>query len=70
MRAEYRFDYSSAKPNRFAKQAKGGVIAVLLEPDVAAVFKSSESVNSVLRTIISVVPRSKTRRASGSRKAV
>jgi hypothetical protein len=70
MRPEYRFDYSRAKPNRFAKRAKGGVVAVLLEPDVAAVFKSSESVNAVLRSIISVVPRSSSRRASGPRKAV
>ena len=70
LRTEYRFDYSRAKPNRFARQAKGGVVAVLLEPDVAEVFKSSESVNTVLRSIISVVPRLSGRKASGSRKAV
>jgi len=69
-RAEYRFDYSRAKANRFAKRAKGAVVAVLLEPDVAAVFKSSESVNSVLRSILSVVPLTSGRRVSGSRKAV
>jgi hypothetical protein len=33
-----------------------GVIAVVLEPDVAAVFKSSEAVNALLRSVISAMP--------------
>jgi hypothetical protein len=51
--SEYRFDYNKAKPNRFAGRMSGGVIAVVLDPDVAAVFKSSEGVNSMLRSMIS-----------------
>jgi len=39
MREEYRFDYSRAKPNRFREKMSEGVVAVVLEPDVAAVFK-------------------------------
>ncbi len=50
MRKEYRFDYGSAKPNRFAAKMAGGVMAAVLEPDVAAVFKSSEAVNTLLRS--------------------
>jgi hypothetical protein len=42
-RSEYRFDYSASKPNRFAPQIKEGSVAVVLEPDVAAVFADSES---------------------------
>jgi len=50
---EYRFDYNRAKPNRFAGRMSGGVIAVVLDPDVAAVFKSSKRVNRLLRSMIS-----------------
>ena len=70
IRAEYRFDYSRAKPNRFASKAGRNVVAVLLEPDVAAVFKTSKSVNTVLRSVISVMPAASKRKSPGSRKAV
>ena len=56
MRGQYRFDYSKAKPYRFAAEMSEGVIAVVLEPDVAAVFKSSEAVNAFLRSVISAMP--------------
>jgi hypothetical protein len=56
MRKEYRFDYSRAKPNRFAEKMTEGVVAVVLEPDVAAVFKSSEAVNTLLRSVIAAMP--------------
>ena len=56
MRHEYRFDYRKAKPNRFAAQMGAETIAVILDPDVAAVFKSSESVNALLRSVISALP--------------
>jgi len=59
MREEYRFDYSKAKPNRFAARMSPVVIAVVLDPDVAAVFQSSEAVNSLLRSVISAMPESK-----------
>jgi hypothetical protein len=54
---EYRFDYSKAKPNRFAARLKRGNRAVLLDPDVAAVFSTPESVNAVLRALIETMPR-------------
>jgi hypothetical protein len=59
LRSEYRFDYSKSKPNRFAAKMSEGTVAVVLEPDVAAVFKSSEVVNALLRSIISAMPSSK-----------
>lgn len=58
MRPEY--DFSDAKPNRFAKRfsgAKGGGVLVLLEPDVAKVFSSSEKVNSFLRATLAATKR-------------
>lgn len=57
LRAEYRFDYSKAKPNRFAAEIKEGSIAVVLEPDVASVFESSEAVNQLLRSVIAALPK-------------
>jgi hypothetical protein len=50
---EYRFDYSKAKPNRFAAEMPAEAIAVVLEPDIAAVFKSAKKVNAALRSVIS-----------------
>jgi hypothetical protein len=57
LRPEYNFDYSKAKPNPYACQLKGRTVAVLLEPDVAKVFRTSESVNTVLRTVMTAIPR-------------
>jgi hypothetical protein len=41
LRPEYRFDYTKAKPNRFAGRAQPGSVVVLLDPDVARVFHKS-----------------------------
>ena len=57
MLPEYRFDYSKARPNRFAARLKRGTRAVVLDPDVAAVFSTPESVNAVLRALIDTMPR-------------
>ena len=63
LRAEYRFDYSQSKPNRFSAKMSGHAIAIVLEPDVAAVFKSSKTVNALLRSVISAMPQSKRKKA-------
>ena len=57
VRAEYQFDYSKAKPNRFAGRGSSHSGIVLLDPDIAKVFKSSEDVNSALRAILMAIPR-------------
>jgi hypothetical protein len=51
----YDFDYSKAKPNRFAG-VKEGSLLVVLEPDIAEVFKTPEAVTSVLRALIKTMP--------------
>lgn len=56
MRDEYHFDYSKAKPNRFAERLGQDQIMVVLDPDVAAVFQSPEAVNRVLRALITTMP--------------
>jgi hypothetical protein len=56
MAKEYRFDYSTAKPNRFASRMKDGTLIAVIDPDVAKVFTTSEQVNKALRALISAMP--------------
>jgi hypothetical protein len=63
LKSEYRFDYANAKPNRFASKMSKDTVAVVLDPDVAAIFRSSESVNKLLRSVVAVLPDSKSERA-------
>ena len=56
VRREYSFDYRKSRPNRFAQAAAEGCRMVVLDPDVAAVFKTPAAVNSVLRALISTMP--------------
>ena len=56
LQPEYRFDYTKAKPNRFAGRVRAGSLAVLLDPDVAQVFQDAESVNTVLRALLTTMP--------------
>ena len=56
MQKEYRFDYSKAKPNRFASQMKDSPLVAVIDPDVAKVFTTSEQVNKALRALISAMP--------------
>ena len=56
MRDEYRFDYSKAKPNRFTDKIGQDRLMIVLDPDVAVVFKTPESVNRVLRALIATMP--------------
>ena len=55
MLSEYEFDYRKAKKNRFAERYS---VSVTLDPDVAEIFTSSESVNKALRAVISAIPKS------------
>ena len=52
MREHYNLDYSQAKPNHFADRFGEDSIAVVLDPDVAAVFTTSEEANQALRVLI------------------
>ena len=56
MRPEYDFDYRQARPNRFAPGIEEGRLIVVLEPDLAHVFKTAESLKPVLRALIAVMP--------------
>lgn len=58
---EYRLDYTKSRPNRFAKRLSRGAVVVVLDSDVAKVFRDAKQVNALLRATIAAVekPRSK-----------
>ena len=56
LREEYVFDYGKAKPNRFAAKLKKGGRLVVLDPEVAAAFAGSETVNAVLKALLQTMP--------------
>lgn len=56
MLPEYDFDYSKAKPNRFAGRIDRSHVVIALDPDVAKIFSDSTSVNNVLRALIATIP--------------
>jgi hypothetical protein len=65
MRPEYRFDYRKARVNRFATLMKDRTIAVVLDPDVASVFQTSEAVNTLLRSVLAALLEDVRRESKG-----
>ena len=57
---EYKFDYSKARPNRFAKEYNRTQRAVVLDSDIADKFPSSESVNEALRFLVRITEQHQT----------
>ena len=62
LKPEYRFDYSKSKRNRFAGETCQLSLTVQLDPDVAKVFQNAESVNTVLRALLTTMPVQRTRK--------
>jgi len=63
MRAAY--DFSKGVRGKHARQYVAGTNVVVIEPDVAAEFKTAEEVNETLRAVAQLLQR---RRKSISRK--
>jgi len=61
--AQYRFDYAKSRPNRFARRIAKNAVVVVLDPDVAAVFRDPKRVNSLLRATIAALKKPGSRRA-------
>ena len=57
MRKEY--DFSKGIRGKYAKKYKAGTNIVLLDPDVAAVFKTPRSVNQALRSLAKIIKAQK-----------
>ena len=60
MRTEY--DFSTGIRGKHHEAFRQGTNLVLLEPDVAAIFKDSATVNAALRTLVNVARDHATKR--------
>ena len=68
----YDFDYGKAKPNRFAARLAQEQVMVVLDPDMAAIFPTSEAVNEALRVLATAaqnLPHTASKRPRKPRKA-
>jgi uncharacterized protein (DUF4415 family) len=59
---EYRFDYRSSRPNRFSRRVPRDAVVVVLDADVARVFRDPKRVNALLRATIAAVDKGRSRR--------
>ena len=55
MREEY--DFSTGVRGKYAKRFSKGTNLIVLDPDVAKVFKDSKDVNNVLRALAKIAIR-------------
>ena len=62
MRAGY--DFRSGVRGKYVARYRAGTNVVILDPDVAAAFGSSEAVNRALRALLEVVPARRAKRPS------
>ena len=70
LRPHYDFDFKKMKPNRFASRPKlGRIRSVVLEPDVAEVFHSSDDVNAFLRSAIETMPPRRAKKKQTKKRA-
>jgi len=60
MRPEY--DFRGGVRGKYAARYRAGTNVVVLDPDVAAAFGTSEAVNRALRALLEVVPPQRGRR--------
>jgi hypothetical protein len=63
MRREY--DFRGGVRSKYATRIRRGTRVVVLDPDVAAAFRSSDAVNRALRAFIAVAP-SRRRKSRGA----
>jgi hypothetical protein len=71
LRSEYTFDYSKAVRGKYYKRLmEEGANVVVLDPDIAAVFRDSASVNEALRSLLDLTRSTQrlTKRAGRVRK--
>lgn len=55
MQDEYQFDYSKAKPNRFAKKLNNDHILVTIDNDLSLIFNDENKVNKALRNYLTLI---------------
>ena len=60
MRQEY--DFSSGVRGKYAAQYSAGTNVIVLDPDVAEVFPTSDAVNNALRALVGIIRSAPKRR--------
>ena len=63
MLPEYQFDYQKARLNRFATEFTEGSLIVVLEPEIARVFRTQETVKAILYAIAKAMSPKKEQKA-------
>ena len=63
------YDFSRARPNKYASRYAAGSIVVVLEPDVAAVFPGAGEANEALRALAGIILKHRRRRTASRRSA-
>lgn len=59
------YDFSNARPNKYAARYAEGTNVILLDPDVAKDFPDAKAVNEALRALSAIIRRrSKPRRSA------
>jgi len=61
------YDFSRAKPNKYAATYAAGSSVVVLEPDVAAAFPNSKDANEALRALAGIISKHRARRTAQRR---
>jgi hypothetical protein len=63
------YDFSGARPNKYAARYAAGSTVVVIDPDVAAVFQNAGDVNEALRALAGIIHKHRSRRAGPRRSA-
>jgi hypothetical protein len=63
------YDFSRARPNKFAPRYVADSMVVVLEPDVAEVFPTADQANEALRVLAGLIQRHKSPRPPSRRSA-
>jgi hypothetical protein len=63
------YDFSQARPNKYASPYAKGTIVITLGPDVAAVFPEARQANEALRALAGLIQRHQSRRTPSRQSA-
>jgi hypothetical protein len=63
------YDFRHARPNKYASRYATGSAVVVLDPDVAAAFPSSDQANEALRALAGLIRRHRLPRRSPRRRS-
>jgi hypothetical protein len=56
------YDFSQARPNKYASRYAKGAIVITLDPDVAAMFPGARQANEALRALAGLISKHQPRR--------